>query len=160
MTENLTQKASFTWRFLLLLVIAALLIPHTLEIESQNLPDAVFTRYSVIIVLLTVSYEFGSTLMGPYSTIFVMPPTSAIVLNVLALLINISIIISLLGLVRGMISKKRVLYIIGIALCVQVFLLLGIFSYRLDSWASGLAIPLPVFPIVSALAVINNRIAS
>ncbi|MFW9958397.1 MAG: hypothetical protein ACFFCT_10020 [Candidatus Odinarchaeota archaeon] len=140
------------------LLIAALLLPHTLEIASQNIPDASYTRYSVITVLLTLFYEYGSTLVGPYSTVFIIPPTSAILLNVLTLIINASIILSQFWFVRGTISKMRTLYIIAVALCVHVLLLVGFFSYQLDATASVLAVPLPIFPIISVLVVLGNKI--
>ncbi len=158
MTENSTQITRNTWKFLLILLIAALLLPHTFEIASQNIPDASYTRYSVITVLLTLFYEYGNTLAGPYSTLFIMPPTSAILLNALTLIINVAIILSQFWFAKGTISKMRTLYIIAAALCVHVLLLVGIFSYQLDATASVLAIPLPIFPIISALLVLRGKI--
>jgi hypothetical protein len=160
MSENLIQDSRRFWKFLLFLLIAALLSPHTFEVSSQSIPDASFTRYSIVTVLLTLFYEYGSTIAGPYSTAFIMPPTSAILLNTLTLLINVVIILGQVGFSKGMISRSRVLYIIGIALCVHVLLLVGFFSYQLDAMASVLAIPLPVFPIISALAVLLGWIPS
>jgi hypothetical protein len=160
MTDNLIQTSRNKWRFLLFLFIAALLSPHTFEISNQSIPDASFTRYSVITVFLTLFYEYGSTIAGPYSTIFIMPPTSAILLNTLTLLINVVIILGQVGFSKGTISRSRVLYIIGIALCIHVLLLVGVFSYQLDGMASVLAVPLPVFPIISALVVLLGRIPS
>ena len=157
MSDNLVQEKRNIWRFLLLLLIAALLSPHTLEISHQGIIDASFTRYSVITVLLTFFYEFGSTFAGPYSTLFIMPPTSAASLNALTLVLYILIILGLFGFAKGMISRRRVLQLIGIVLCVHVFSLLGVFSYQLDSIASVLGIPLPVFPIISALAVLRRK---
>ena len=146
-----------TSRLLLFLLIAALLSPHTFEISSRSIPDASFTRYSVITLLLTLFYEYGTTIAGPYSTLFIMPPTSAAILNVVALLINFSIIMSQLGLAKGTISRRSALYIIGVALCIHVFLLAGFFSYRLDATASVLAIPLPIFPAISILAILRSK---
>jgi hypothetical protein len=143
---------------LLFLVIAALLSPHTFEISNQSMPDNSFTRYSIITVLLIPFYQFGDTFVGPYSTLFIMPPTAALLLNLLTLLINTSIILSQVGLSKGIISRKRALYLIGIALCVDVLLLIGFFSYQLDGTASVLAIPLPIFPIISAFAILRNKV--
>ena len=158
MSENQNQAKGSVWRVLLALIIAALLSPHTLEIASQSIIDASFTRYSVITVLLTVFYEYGSTLVGPYSTLFIMPPTSAALLNALTLVLNISIILGLFGLAKGSISPKRALQLIGIVLCVHVILLFGVFSIQLDGWANVLALPLPIFPLISALAVFREKI--
>lgn len=147
-----------TRRFLLLVILAALLIPHTFEISSQSIPDAAFVRYSVITLLLTLFYEFGSTLVGPYTTLFILPPTSAPLYNPLALIVNIAIILGLWGVMKGKLSREVVLYTIVIAICVQAFLLIGFFSIRLDGWASYIAIPLPIFPIISMLAILRNKI--
>ena len=157
MSEYLIQDKRVVWRFLLVLFIAALLLPHTLEISSHSIPDASYTRYSVISVLLTIFYEYGSTIVGPYSTLFIMPPTSAALLNELTLVLNILIILSQSGFAKGRISRRRVLQIIGIILCVHVVLLLGVFSYQVDGWASVLAIPLPIFPIISTLAMLRGK---
>lgn len=147
-----------TRRFLLLLIVAALLVPHTFEITNQNYMDATFTRYSVIMLLLTLFYEYGSTLAGPYSTLSIMLPTSAPLLNILTLIVNISIIVILWGLIKGRVTKNVILYIITIVLCVQAFLVLVFFSIQLDAWASVLSIPLPIFPIISILIVLRNKI--
>jgi hypothetical protein len=149
-----------TGRFFLLIVAAALLVPHTFEISRQNIPDASFTRYSVITLLLTLFYEYGNTLVGPYSTLSIMPPTSATLLNVLTLIVNISIILSQWGLTKGKVSRRVVLYTIAIALCVHALLLIGFFSYQLDATASVLAVPLPIFPIISALVVLRGKISN
>ena len=152
------QEKRTVWRVLLALLIVALLSPHTFEISSQSIIDASFTRYSVITVLLTIFYEYGSTIVGPYDTFFIMPPTSAALLNTLTLVLNISIILSLFGLAKGTISRRRALQLIAVFLCAHVVLLLGFFSIQLDGWANVLALPLPVFPIISALAVLRDRI--
>ena len=157
MTE-LDNETMTTRRFLLLVILAALLIPHTFEISSQSIPDAAFVRYSVITLLLTLFYEFGSTLVGPYTTLFILPPTSAPLYNPLALIVNIAIILGLWGVMKGKLSREVVLYTIVIAICVQAFLLIGFFSIRLDGWASYIAIPLPIFPIISMLAILRNKI--
>lgn len=145
-------------KFLLFILVAALIAPHTFEISSQIIPDNSFTRYSLILVLLTLFYESGTNIFGPYSTGFILPPTSAILLNVLTLIINISIILSQWVYTRGSISRKNVLYIIGIALCIHVLLLISFFSYQLDTTASVLSIPLPIFPIISVLLVLQGKI--
>jgi len=157
MTENSTQITRNTWKLLLFLIIAALLLPHTFEISSQNIPDASYTRYSVITVLLTLFYEYGNTLAGPYTTVFIMPLTYAALLNFGTLLINVSIVLSQVNYARGGYSRKRVLYIIGIALCVHVLLLVG-FYYQVGATSSVLAVPLPIFPIISALLVLREKI--
>lgn len=146
-----------TKSFLLLIVVAALLAPHTFEISSQNIPDAFFTRYSVITLLFTLFYEFGSTFAGPYTTLFIMPPTSAILLNGLILIVNLSIILSLWSLIKGQVSRSVILYIIAIALCVHAILVIGLFSYQASAWESVLSIPLPIFPIICALLVLLNK---
>jgi hypothetical protein len=147
-----------TRRFLLLVIIAALLLPHTFEISNQYIPDASFTRYSVITLLLTLFYEYGSTFVGPYSTLFIMPPTSTTLLNAMTVIVNISIILSLWGLMRGRLARRGTLYIIAIALFVHVFLLMGFFSIMVTGVTSVLAIPLPIFPIISILAILRNKI--
>jgi hypothetical protein len=154
----LNQNTMTTGRFLLLVVVAALLAPHTFEISSQNIPDASFARYSVITLLLTVFYEYGSTIAGSYSTLFVMPPTSAALLNLLTLIVNVSIILAQWGVTKGRASKRIALYTIAAALCVHALLLLGFFSYQVNGTASALAIPLPVFPIISALLVLRGKL--
>jgi len=141
-----------------LVVVAALLAPHTFEISTQNIIDASFTRYSVITLLLTLFYESGSTIVGPYTTLFIMPPTSALLLNGLTLIVNLSIILSLWGLIKGKFSKKVVLSIIAIVLCVHALLVIGLFSYQASAWESVLSIPLPIFPIISALLILLNKI--
>ena len=158
MSEKQNQEKGLAWKVLLAIIIAGLLSPHTLEISHQGIIDAYFTRYSIITVLLTVFYESGSTFAGPYSTLFIMPPTSAALLNALTLVINISIILSLFGLSKGTISRRRALQLIAVFLCVHVLLLLGVFSYQVDGWANVLALPLPIFPIISALAVLRGKI--
>lgn len=157
MTE-LDNETMTTRRFLLLVILTALLIPHTFEISSQSIPDAAFVRYSVITLLLTLFYEFGSTIVGPYTTLFIMPSTSAPLYNPLALIVNVTIILILWRFIKGKSSRRRVLYVIAIAVFVQAFLLIGFFSVRLDGWASYLAIPLPIFPIISMLAILRNKI--
>lgn len=158
MSENPDQDKGTIWRVLLALIIAALLSPHTLEIASQSIIDASFTRYSVITVLLTFFYESGSTFAGPYSTLFIMPPTSAALLNALTLVLNISIILSLFGFIKGTVSRRNALLVVGIILCIHVALLLGVFSYQMNGTTSVLAIPLPVFPIIGAIAILRTRI--
>jgi 4-amino-4-deoxy-L-arabinose transferase-like glycosyltransferase len=160
MSEDSVQKTKSVQKFFLIVIIGALLLPHTFQISSQSFPDASFERYSLITVLLTVFYEYGSTLVGPYSNFFLKPPTSEALLNILTLVLNVLIIIGLIGFARRAISRKRVLQLIGLVLCVHVFLLFGVFSYQLDAVASVLAIPLPVFPIIGALVVIRNKVPS
>jgi len=142
----------------LLLVVAALFVPHTFEISSQNIPDAMFIRYSVITLVLTVFYEYGSTLAGPYSTLSISLPTAAPLVNGLALIINIAIILSMWGLMRGRLSRRSALYIVALALCVHAFLLLGVLSVRVDGWLTVLAIPAPIFPILGILLILSNKI--
>lgn len=142
----------------MIIIVAALISPHTFEISSQNIIDASFTRYSIVTLLLTLFYEYGSTFVGPYTTLFIMPPTSAPLYNPLTLMVNITIILSLWRLMKDKISRRAVLYIIAIVVCVDVFLLIGFFSIRLDGWASVLAIPLPIFPLISALLILRNKI--
>lgn len=158
MSENLVQETWNAKRFLLFLLIVALLSPHTLEISSQSIIDASYTRYSVITVLLTIFYEYGNTMVGPYSTFFIEPPTAKVLLNVLTLILNLSIIVSQFGFAKGTISRRRVMHVIGIAFFVHILLLMGVFSYQLDSWSNVLAIPLPIFPIISVLLVLRDRI--
>ncbi|MFW9817366.1 MAG: hypothetical protein ACFFEW_15695 [Candidatus Thorarchaeota archaeon] len=156
----MTQNTMSARRFLLFILVAALIAPHTFEISGRMIPDGSFTRYSLILVLLTLFYESGTNIAGPYSTGFILPPTSAILLNVLTLIINISIILSQWQYTIGSMSRKNVLYVIGLALCVHVLLLIGFFSYQLDATASVLSIPLPIFPIISALVVLRGKIPS
>jgi len=147
-----------TKSFLLLVVVVALLAPHTFEISSQNYMDASFTRYSVITLILTLFYEYGSTLAGPYTTLFIMPPTYAPLLNGLTLIVNLSIVLSLWGLMKGKVSRTVVLYIIAVALVVHAILVIGLFSYQASAFESVLSIPLPIFPIIIALLVLSNKI--
>ncbi|MFW9788774.1 MAG: hypothetical protein ACFFE2_14785 [Candidatus Thorarchaeota archaeon] len=145
-------------RFWLFILLAALIAPHTFEISSQIIPDNSFTRYSLILVLLTLFYESGTNIVGSYSKGFILPPTSAVLLNTLTLIINIAILLSQWGYAKGTVSRKNVLYIIVIALCVHALLLIGFFSYQLDATTSALAIPLPIFPVISILAVLRGKI--
>ncbi|MFW9834810.1 MAG: hypothetical protein ACFFEK_12500 [Candidatus Thorarchaeota archaeon] len=158
MSEDLVQKTKNVQKVFLILIIGALLLPHTFQISRQSFPDASFMRYSLITVLLTVFYESGSTLIGPYSTFLLKPPTSEIPLNISTLVLNVLIIIGLFVYAKRTISRKRVLQLIVVVLCVHTLLLLGFFSYQLDAVASVLAIPLPIFPIISALAVIHSKV--
>ncbi|MFW9808498.1 MAG: hypothetical protein ACFFE6_03865 [Candidatus Thorarchaeota archaeon] len=156
----MNQDTTRVGRFMLFILVAALIAPHTFEISSQTIPDYSYTRYSLILVILTLFYESGTTIAGQYSTGFILPPTSSVLLNVLTLVINVSIVLSQWGYAKGRISRKNVLYIIGIALCVHVLLLIGFFSYQLDATASVLAIPLPIFPVISALVVLRGMISN
>jgi hypothetical protein len=158
MSENPAQEKKAVWKLLVALLIAALLSPHTLQIINQSIPDASFTRYSIITVLLTVFYEYGSTIVGPYSTLFIMPPTSAASLNALTFVLNILIILSGFWFTKGTVSRRNALLVVLIILCVHVALLLGVFSYQLNGTKNVLAIPLPVFPIIGAIAILRTKI--
>ena len=158
MSENPGQEKKAIWKILLGLLIVALLSPHTLQITNQSIVDASFTRYSLITVLLTVFYEYGFTLVGPYSTLFIMPPTSAALLNALTFGLNILIILNHFWFTKGTISRRKALLVVGIILCIHVALLLGVFSYQLNGTTSVLAIPLPVFPIIVAMAILRAEI--
>lgn len=157
MSENPAQEKKTVWKLLVGLLIVALLSPHTLQILNVSITDASFTRYSVITVLLTVFYEYGSTIVGPYSTLFIMPPTSAALLNALTFVLNILIILSAFWFTKGSVSRRNALLAVGIILCVHVALLLGVFSYQLNGTTNVLAIPLPIFPIIGALAILRTR---
>ncbi|MFW9807581.1 MAG: hypothetical protein ACFFFK_12705 [Candidatus Thorarchaeota archaeon] len=159
MSENLGQEKKAVWKLLVVLLIAALLSPHTLQIINQSITDASFTRYSVITVLLTAFYEYGHTLVGPYSTLFIMPPTSAALLNALTFVLNILIILSQFWFIKGTISRRNALLVVGIILCIHVALLLGVFSYQLNGTTSVLAIPLPIFPIIVTIAILRAKIS-
>jgi uncharacterized membrane protein YfcA len=158
MSENPANEKKAVWKLLVVLLIAALLSPHTLQIINQSIPDASFTRYSVITVLLTAFYEHGNTIIGPYSTLFIMPPTSAALLNSVTFVFNILIIWSVSWFTKGNGSRRDALLTVATMLCVHVGLLLSIFSYQLDATTNVLAIPLPVFPIIVAIAILRAKI--
>ena len=154
----MAQKTKSFQRFFVIFLIGALFLPHTFQISNQSLPDLSYTRYSVITVLLTVFYEYGSTLVGPYSTFFLKPPTLEAPLNILIFVFNVIIIIGQFEYAKGAISMRRVLQLIGIVLFVTVVLPLGVIFYPLDAMGSVLTIPLPIFPIIGGVIVIRNKV--
>ncbi|MHA2068079.1 MAG: hypothetical protein ACXABY_27275, partial [Candidatus Thorarchaeota archaeon] len=52
-----TRKSS---RFLSILILVCLFVPHSLGISHVNLPDNSYIRYSVYAVFWAISFENGS----------------------------------------------------------------------------------------------------
>ena len=145
-------------RFLAILILVALLVPHSLGISRLNHPDDSYIRYTVSAVLWEMSHESGSTIAGPYSyTYFEFLYIPALLLGALFLPLYISVIITQWRFMKGTTTKRTILRVIGLALFIQAFLQFASLGYRLDGWALLQTYPLPIFHTLNILSVIRQR---
>ena len=163
MSDIVTQnrpEATRLSRFLAILILVALFVPHSLGISRLNQPDNSYIRYSVFAVFWKISYENGSTIAGPYSnTFFEFLSIPTLLFGALFLPLFITVIITQSRFIKGTTTKKSILCVIGLALITQVFLYPIFFSYRLDGWASADLYPLPIFYTLNVLSVVRQRVS-
>ena len=149
------KKAS---RFLAILILVALFVPHSLGIAHLNFPDNSYIRYTVSAVLWAISYENGSTIAGPYSdTSFEFLSIATLLFGALFLLLFISIIITQWRFIKGTTTKRSILRIIGLALIIQLFPISPLFSFRLTGLGYTQLYPLPIFHTLNVLSVVRQR---
>lgn len=146
-----------TSRFLAILLIVALFLPHTLEITRVSQPDNSIVRFTMFAVFWMISLENGSTIAGPYSsTLLAIPSVLGLVLSVLFLPLNIFLIIAYSRFTKGTFSKRSIIRAVGITLITQTFILFAFFWYQLDGWAFGQAYPLPILHALIVLSVVQQ----
>ncbi|RDE15651.1 MAG: hypothetical protein C4K48_03480 [Candidatus Thorarchaeota archaeon] len=153
-----TLSSGWSSRFLPILILFAILTPHTLEITRVSLEDDSYTQSILVAGCWTLLQKDGSTIAGPYSsTLFLFPNELALLWTILFVPLYLCIIYTQWRLVRGITTKGKVLCVIAAALAIQLVVLMAFFSYSLDGWASGIAYPLPIFHVLSALSVFWHR---
>ncbi len=160
MSDNITQESPKEWngsKFLAILVVIAIFLPHTLEITWANAIDNSYLRVAVYAAFWMVSLETGSTIAGPYSSSFFEVLTVRIlVFCVLFLPLYLLVIIAKWRFMKGISSKITILRTIGIALITQTFILFAFFWYQLDGWAFGQSYPLPILHALIVLSVVQQ----
>ena len=145
---------------MLLVIIAALLAPHTLEVTSVNLVDNSYLRFTFAAIFWLLIREDGNSIAGPYSsTLFQLPSVQALLWTALFLPLCLVIIYTQWRFIKGMTTKNKAFRMIGIVLAIQVIVLVTFFAYALDSWSLAAAVPLPIVHVVSALSIrwIHNQ---
>ena len=151
-------EARKTSRFLAILIIVTLFVPHSLGISRLNHLDNSYIRYSVFAVFWAIVHENGSTIAGPYSyTSFEFLSIPTLLFGALFLPLYISVIITQSRFIKGTTTKRSILRVIGLALIMQAFLLSAFFSYQLDGWAYAISFPLPIFHTLNVLLVVRRR---
>jgi len=154
-------EARWLSRFLAILILMALFVPHSLGISRLNQPDNSYIRYTVSAVLWAISHESGSTIAGPYNYTFIeFLSIPTLLLGALFLPLYIIVIITQWRFIKGTTTKKSILRVIGFTLLIQVFLQFAFLWYWLDGWASLQTYPLPIFHTLNALSVIRQREAA
>ncbi len=127
------SEARKTSRFLAILIIVTLFVPHSLEISRLNHLDNSYIRYSVFAVFWAIVHENGSTIAGPYSsTFFEFLSIPTLLFGVLFIPLYILVIITQSRFIKGTTTKRSILRVIGLALIIQAFLQSAFFSYQLD----------------------------
>ncbi|TFG06206.1 hypothetical protein EU522_01875 [Candidatus Thorarchaeota archaeon] len=154
-STNISKHMS---RILVLLLLVALLAPHTLATMGySHYPDEDYTRYTLIAALWSISYETGSTITGPYTTMgFAFPIDAVFVWAVAILPLSVYIIYTLKRFMRRNATKRTVLYSILALLLLQV-ILMGFLCYSVDGWLIGCSYPVPLFQLVSFLVVVLHK---
>ena len=140
-----------TSRELAVLIIVAVIIPHTIEFNVANAIDNSYLQVTVFAALWTASVASGFTIVGPYTSASVgFLTVRVLVFCILFLPLYPVLIIAQSQFMKGKTSRKSVLRIIGIVLIVQMFILFAFFWYSLDSWAFAQSYPLPIIHILIA----------
>lgn len=146
-------------RVLTTLVLIALLTPHTFAISRFSSPiDSSYTRSTLVAACWTLIQQDGITPGGPYSlTLFPFPNELTLLWTILFFPLYLCIIYTQWRFIKGITKKSKVMRVIAAALVIQLVVLMAFFSYSLDGWASGIAYPLPIFHVLSALSVLRHR---
>jgi hypothetical protein len=145
-------------RILAILLIVAIVFPHTLEIVTVNAIDNSYLQVAVYAALWMVSLETGSTIAGPYSfTLFEVLTVRILVFCILFLPLYLIVIIAHSRFMKGKASRKSILRIVGTSLIVQMFILFAFFWWQLDGWAFAQAYPLPILHVLSILSVTKQH---
>lgn len=136
-------------RFLAILSIIALLLPHTLEFQRVGALDSTYVRFTVFGSFWMTSLETGSSIAGPYTSTSIEFLTVQIVIFIILFLpFYILLILAQFRFMKGTTSKKTIKRIIGLVLIVQMIILFGFFSWQLDGWAFAQTYPLPIIHIL------------
>jgi hypothetical protein len=144
-------------RFLAILIMVTLFLPHTLEITRVNAFDNSYLQITIYAAFWLLSLETGSTIAGPYSSALLEFLTVKIlVFCILFLPLYLLVIIAQLRFMNDTASKKTVLRGIGLTLFVQTFILFAFFWYTLDGWAFAQLYPLPIVHALTVLSVIQR----
>ncbi|NHI83993.1 MAG: hypothetical protein EAX81_06805 [Candidatus Thorarchaeota archaeon] len=100
--------------------LVALLASHTLETTRYSYyPDGGYTRYTLIAALWSTSYETGSTITGPHTTVGLVFPIDTVSLWAVVILpLSLYIICTERQFMREEAPKTTVLYaILALLLC-------------------------------------------
>jgi len=147
-----------TSRFLVILLVVAIFLPHTLEITWNTAIDNSSVRIAVYAAFWMVSSEAGSTIAGPYSsTLFEVLTVRILVFCILFLPLYLLVIIAQWRFMKGTTSKKTIQRVIGLTLVVQLFILFAFFWWQLDGWAFAQAYPLPIVHALVFLSTARQR---
>jgi hypothetical protein len=146
-----------TSRFLSILSIIALLLPHTLEFQRVGALDSTYVRFTVFGSFWMTSLETGSSIAGPYtSTSIEFLTVQIVIFSFLFLPFGLLLIVAQMRFMKGITSKKTIKRIIGLVLIVQTFILFGFFSWQLDGWAFAQTYPLPILHALIVRSVIRQ----
>lgn len=136
-------------KFLFLLIIVILIVPHTLRIEHLNGIDNWYFTYDLIALLWMLTHSYGSTIAGAFDTIALsLPDAVALFGSVLALPVTVFIFLIVRRLSRRVPAKK-----LGWALvvCLVLWILfLGGFTGMADGWWTQTMVPFPLQQISAA----------
>ena len=139
------------------LLLAVFLIPHSLEVYRVSHFDNTFTRFTLVSALWTLVHEYGSSIVGPYTTTnLILPNGLPLFWTVLFLPLHLYIVYMLSGFMKGTTTKKVMKRVIMFTLAIQI-IVTGFFSYSLNGWAFGAAFPLPIIHIAVYLTVLRYQ---
>jgi len=138
-------------RFLFILIVVLLIVPHTLKIEQSVLTDNSYVRYDLIALSWVLIRAYGSTIAGPFNILSLsLPYGMALLWGVLALPASVFIFLA----VRR--SSRRVpVGTLGWAFAAWVVfwvvVLTGVFSIALIGFWAQIVIPFPLQQISAAV---------
>lgn len=148
-----------TSRFLAILSIIALLLPHTLEFTRVGALDSTYVRFTVFASFWMTSLETGSSIAGPYTSTSIEFLTVQIVtFSILFLPLSLLLILAQWRFMKGTSSKRTILRVVGLSLFVQAVILFTFFWYQADGWLTNQSYPLPIVHALSILAVVRQRV--
>ena len=132
---------------ILILLLIFLLAPHSLSVEFLSLVDNYRTSISLVAVVWTITYSYGSRLSGPFSRLVLLLPTiMQTALSAVSIISGLFVFWVFYCRTRENHRTRTVLFAALIILLIYLA-----FSYRLDGWAGMDAFPFPILQLLTYL---------
>jgi hypothetical protein len=136
-------------KFLFLLILVILIVPHALRIEHLNAIDNWYQKYDLFAFLWMLTYSYGSTIAGPFYALGIsLPGAEALFWSALALPASVFIFLVVRRFSRR-VSTNRLRWTVVAFLILWTFLLGG-FTTMADGFWSWTVFPLPLQQISAA----------